>query len=194
MKQRIIGIDVIKVVAVFFVISVHFFLRTNFYDQDLTSGENLFIQSFLRWIFYICVPLFVVATGYLQSKKEISSKHYKGLLPVLGVYIFYSVATIFVRIHFFDEKASFINWVYKILRFEADGYSWYVNMYIGLFLLIPFLNLIHNNLKSKKEHIILIGTLIFLCGLPSFFNNMPISIHGSKFIFFFLIGGMACGL
>lgn len=69
MKKRYIGIDIIKTIAVLFVICVHFFMNTGYYKQALTPGENLFAQTFLRWLFYICVPLFVITTGYLQLKK-----------------------------------------------------------------------------------------------------------------------------
>ena len=43
-------------------------------------------------------------------------------------------------------------------------------MYIGLFLLIPFLNIIYNNLKSQKHKQILVWTLFCLTILPSMFN------------------------
>lgn len=44
-------------------------------------------------------------------------------------------------------------------------------MYIGLFLLIPFLNIIWNNLETKKEHLILLFTLCFCTTLTTFFNT-----------------------
>lgn len=144
----------------------------------------MFGQTFMRWTFYICVPLFLIATGYLQSKKEFSFNYYKGIIPILFVYVLYSVISIIVRVYAFGEEMSLIGWGYKILIFDADGYSWYVNMFIGLFLLIPFINLIFNNLNDKKQHCILIAILFLLCGLPSFFNNLPITLHNEKFISF----------
>lgn len=41
-------------------------------------------------------------------------------------------------------------------------------MYIGLYLLIPFFNVLYHNLKGKKE--ILIITLIIFMALPGIFN------------------------
>lgn len=181
--KRFIGIDIIKVLAAFFVISVHFFLNTNYYYINLV-GENLFFQTFFRWFFLISVPLFMLCTGYLQSKKQFCLKYYKGLLPVLGIYLFYSISSILVRTYYFDQKQFLFQWLYDIMNFQANPYSWYINMYIGLFLLIPFINLIYNNLKNKKEKIVLIMTVVALCGLPSFFNYMPIDIQGKKPIFF----------
>ena len=42
-----------------------------------------------------------------------------------------------------------INIFWNIVNFQQ--YSWYVNMYIGLFILIPFLNTIWQNLKTEKQ-------------------------------------------
>lgn len=182
--KRFIGIDIIKVFAVLFVISVHFFRNTNYYGQPLTPGENLFTQTALRWLFIICVPLFITVTGYLQSRKKLSVKYYKGLLPVLGIYLLYSIGTILVRIFYFKEDQHIIKWIYEILSFKSIEYSWYVNMYIGLFLLIPFLNLIFNNLKNMKEHLFLISTLVVMTGLPGLFNYMPLTIFESNIVYF----------
>jgi surface polysaccharide O-acyltransferase-like enzyme len=53
-----------------------------------------------------------------------------------------------------------------IFDFTANDYAWYFEMYIGLFLLIPFLNLAYSGLKSKRHKLLLIGILFFLTMMP----------------------------
>lgn len=43
-------------------------------------------------------------------------------------------------------------------------------MYIGLFLLAPFLNLAYGKLKNKKQKQVLLVTAVFLTIIPSLFN------------------------
>lgn len=181
---RNVGIDLVKVIAAFFVPSVHFFMNTYYYSTPLQTSELLFLQTYLRWIFLICVPLFMIVTGYLMTNKQLSKKYYKGILSIIGVYLFYSILSVFIRKYYFDEDFSIVNWIYRIFSFEANNYSWYVNMYIGLFLLIPFLNIIFKNLKNQKERIILIATLVILSGLPGFINSIPLVFHDSKILYF----------
>ncbi len=57
----------------------------------------------------------------------------------------------------------------RIFDFTADTYAWYVEMYIGLFLLIPFLNIIWNNLEENKRKYLII-TMLILTSVPSIFN------------------------
>ncbi|WP_010248538.1 acyltransferase [Acetivibrio cellulolyticus] len=169
--KRKTGLDLIRTFAIFFVVGVHFFFHTNFYKVPV-AGKNMMAQVALRWFFTMCVPLFIMLTGYLQTEKKPEKKYFKKIIPILGVYLFYSVLSIFMRIMFLNENKSILKWIAEILVFSADKYSWYINMYIGLFLLTPFLNLIHKNLKDAKEYKIFLVILIFLTGLPSFFNSL----------------------
>lgn len=132
----------------------------------------MILQVGLRWLFTMCVPLFMMLTGYLQTEKTPEKKYFKKLIPILGVYLFYSVLSIIMRIVYLKEDKSIIMWVMSILTFDADKYSWYINMFIGLFLLTPFLNIIHKHFNSAKEYRIFLLVLILLTGVPGFFNSM----------------------
>ena len=81
MKKKNIHIDIIKVVATFLVVLVHFYLKNGFYDLDYHSKimkTSLVIRNFGM----ACVPLFIMTTGYLLKDKEYSKKYFKGILKV----------------------------------------------------------------------------------------------------------------
>lgn len=78
MKKRNINIDLIKSIAVFSVISVHFFLNVGLYEIIINSS-NMYIAIFFRTLFMICVPLFIITTGYLMKDKTLSKKYYLGI-------------------------------------------------------------------------------------------------------------------
>ena len=81
MKKRNIQIDIIKTLAVFLVILVHFYLKNGFYDLDYYS-KIMKISLLLRNFGMVCVPLFIMTTGYLLRDKEYSKKYFKGILKV----------------------------------------------------------------------------------------------------------------
>ncbi len=168
-KKRNTNMDLIKIFAVFSVVSIHFFLYTGFYEQEL-EGFAGYSAVTGRTFFMICVPLFIITTGFLMNKKELSKRYYKGIIKVIAVYILASAACAVFRIKYLWEEADVWRWVESIFNYSAAPYSWYVEMYIGLFLVIPFLNLAYNGLKSKKGKLILIFTLIALTALPTVIN------------------------
>ena len=69
-----------------------------------------------------------------------------------------------------NEPLSLKSFILGTLDFTGANYSWYIEMYIGLFLLVPFLNLAYNKLKNKRQKQVLVLTLVFLTIIPTLFN------------------------
>jgi len=180
--RRSAGIDMTKASAALFVICVHFSLNTNYYNTPITDA-NMFVQSCLRWIFLSAVPLFLICTGYLNYKNTISRSYYLKIFRVLIPYVLISILCLILKKPAGDTPVSFQQAVFSIFNFTADSYSWYVNMYIGLFLLAPLLNVALNTLDRKKLRVLL-GTLIFVIALPANFNPLFNNIHKISYLYF----------
>lgn len=171
--KRIFGIDLVRVVAIFFVISVHFFLNNSFYETNI-QGIGMFISLFFRWIFYLGVPLFILLTGYLKREKKLTKDYYKGIKHILISYIFISILCILFRIFYLKEDISKLKLLLGIFSFSANEYAWYIEMYIGLFLLIPFLNILYSSINNKNHKQYLIITLLIMVSLSPIINYLTI--------------------
>lgn len=173
MKNRNLNLDVIRCVALLFVLCVHFFLHAGFYNYPL-AGADMYIGVILRNAFTSCVPLFILLTGYLMNKKTLSARYFWGLKKVIILYLLSCVPLWIFRIGYLGEAFSIKAIIKSVL--SCDGYSWYVAMYFGLYLLIPFLNLIYNNLEDKKQKQLLILVLAILTALPSITNLVGFNV------------------
>ena len=71
-NQRNIGLDLTRILAFLSVIGVHFFLNTDFYKIPL-RGKRMLALATLRTSFMVCVPLFLLLTGYLVSGKGLKT-------------------------------------------------------------------------------------------------------------------------
>lgn len=121
-------------------------------------------MTFMRTAFMICVPLFLLITGYLMNSKELNVKYYHGIIHTLQIYIVSTILCILFERYYLHNNLSIKYAVFSI--FGGDiAYSWYVEMYIGLFLLIPFLNILYHGLETQKRKQFLIVTLLFLYSL-----------------------------
>lgn len=169
-ENRLEGIDLVRFIAVLFVPAVHFFLNNGFYSVPL-YGKTLFVMIGMRWLFFTCVPLFMLLTGYLQGNKKVGLSHYKKLLPFFISYVFISLVTIFFKIYYEGVQLSPKEWILSITDFTAANYAWYVEMYIGLFLLIPFLNVMYHGLKGKKQKQLLLGIFLLLTSIAPVINH-----------------------
>lgn len=135
----------------------------------------MFIQGIGQTFFLIGVPLFMILTGYLNIEKQISKQYYLRGIRVLIAYLFFSVVAIIFRKFYLHEDLTYIQWFLKITDFSAIPYGWYIEMWIGLYLLTPFVNILWHGVSSKQQHILLI-TLFVLTALPDFFNRYGVHL------------------
>lgn len=174
-KERNINLDLTRSVATIGVISVHFFLNTGFY-QEIVVGRRMALMVSMRTLFMYCVPLFLLLTGFLMCNKKLEKKFYRGILHTVGIYIVASILCMFYSMIKNGETFYFSQWIRNILDFSGAPYAWYIEMYVGLFLMIPFLNLLYHSIVERKNKLGFIFTLIFLVTLPSCINIYGISI------------------
>lgn len=169
--HRICGLDLVRVVAIFFVIAGHFFSINTPYDTSLVDSFSMVVQGALKSVFGTAVPLFMMLTGYLNIHKTPTKRYYKGMARVLVAYLFFSIVTIVFRSFYLEEERSLIQWILGILNFTTIPYAWYIEMWIGLAILTPFLNYLWHAIPNLCEKLLLIGSLFVLTALPNFLNR-----------------------
>ena len=166
--------DLIRILALFCVISVHFFLNNGYYTQ-VVSGGRMYVMTLMRSFFIICVPLFLMLSGYLLRKKKLEKSYYGRVTKILLTYVLASFLCIAYTVLFQKQNMTAKDMLFGLLGFSAAPYSWYIEMYLGLFLLIPFLNIVYNALPSQKAKLWLIATFLILTSLPAAFNIFDLS-------------------
>lgn len=167
MKKREPGIDLIRCVGLLFVVSTHFFLKNGYYFET-QAGIPMWLANSFRWLFYCCNGIFLLLTGYLKSTKPFTKGYYRSILPILAGYVLTCLFSFPVRHFLLGEELSMAEWFEKFISFA--NYSWYLEMYIGLFLFSPILNLALQNLKDDTQWLMIVGSMVFLTGLPSAFT------------------------
>lgn len=126
----------------------------------------MFVQGMWQTFFGINVALFMMLTGYLNLNKTVCRKYYCGGVRVIVSYLIISLVTIAFRTWYLEDTKSVWQWMNQVGDFSAIPYAWYIKMWIGLFLLTPFLNAMWRGLESKCARQVLIATL-FLLSAPS---------------------------
>jgi len=176
LSQRLAGPDIIRSCAILFVIAGHFTtLNTPFRTTDF-GGFSMFLQTWSRELFLTGVPLFLMLTGFLNTGKTVSRKYFKGMGRVLSAYLFFALLTLTFKTTWLHENISPVRGALKILDFSAIPYGWYIEMWIGLYLLTPFLNLLYRNIGTQRHKLLLIGILAVMTFLPDFCNRYDLHI------------------
>lgn len=173
-KTRDIGLDITRIVAFISVVSVHFFLNSSFYDTPVL-GKRMYAMTIMRTAFMVCVPLFMILSGYLLCGRSVRlgekgelKKHICKCGDVIATYVIATVFILIFRRVYRGEAITIGEGILNLLRYAQ--YSWYVNMYLGLYLLIPFLNVIWMNLGGKSGQRNLVLVLLVTTVFPSALN------------------------
>lgn len=172
-EKRNPALDVVRCFAFFSVVFIHFFLYSGFYDEIIT-GWLFWLMIILRTLLLPCVPLFLLLSGYLMIEKKLTRTYYRKLIDTLAVYVLASLCCLLSNvIHSLiagDNDSPLGYLLIGIFSYTTAPYAWYIEMYIGLFLLIPFLNILYANLRSRREKLGLVATLFVVCALPAAVN------------------------
>ena len=171
------AMDIIRIFALFCVISVHFFYNNQFYHTPV-AGMRMYLMVVIRNFFMISVPLFLILSGYLMGEKRPSAAYFRGIGKTLLTYVLAALVCIGYRIGKQGAVYSLPMAILAITDFSGAQYSWYVEMYIGLYLMIPFLNILYDELENKKQKQTLLAVFLFLSSAPSIINIFRFSDPG----------------
>lgn len=163
--------DIVRCFALLCVICVHFFKNTGFYEETVVGFGMLGLVIF-RNFFMICVPLFILLSGYLLRNKTVTKQYYLRIIPILTVYVMASFACSLYTYIFDPENFSLTAEISRLFDYYATPYGWYIEMYIGLFLMIPFLNILYNQISTQKHKLLLIGSLFFITAGDTLMNDV----------------------
>ena len=162
--KREIWIDWMRVAACFMVILVHstepFYLGGD--GSLILNQADAFWSSFFDSFVRACVPLFVVASSYLQFPLHYSAGEFfrRRTVRVLIPFVVWLLVYAFV----WGEPAS--NLKNLLLNFNySAGHLWFVYMLIGVYLIMPLLSPWAEKV-GKKELQVYLGIWLFTTFIP----------------------------
>lgn len=161
-NQRIVYLDLLRILATFAVICQHVCVTEGFYI--FSFSRNWFItaigDSFTRW----CVPVFVMISGsmFLNPSRNISySEILKVRIPrLLIAYVFWTVLYVFYGYSMTSfENFSIHHLVIGLL--SSHFHLWFLPMLMGVYLLIPMLRKIAMDKRLMQYSLVI--WIAFVC-------------------------------
>lgn len=188
-KERSSNLELLRIVLMMMVVTLHY-LNTymgGILDVIVPGTFNYYLAHFLESLCIVSVNVFVLITGYFSHKKTSIKVSKVGQLFSLG--IFYSL--VLAGIAVFILKLNPINRdTLNLLNSSIFG-SWFLVIYCFLYLLIPFINKLINNINEKQLLTLIIINVLMLNVYYTFFNTITLVDGGygiGNFINLYLIG------
>ena len=163
-ENRVVWVDYMRVAACFMVLLVHstepFYLGGD--GSQILTKADAYWASFFDSIVRACVPLFIVASSYLQFPLHYSTGVFcrRRAVRILVPFALWSVVYALV---WGDPGENFHNLLFNFNY--AAGHLWFVYMLIGVYLLMPLLSPWAERV-SKRELQVYLGIWLFTTLIP----------------------------
>ena len=159
LKNKIIGLDIIKSLAIILVVSLH----SGLWKVDFISSG--LIQNTLQ---YACrllcegVPVFVMVNGFLLlgEKKWDKQKHIHRTIRLLAILLLWIAILIFAGSGIVEEQLtieSFFNYYFATaLGSNYTGVLWFLQNLIAVYLIFPVLKIVYDHHRKVFFYLFLL--------------------------------------
>ena len=178
--------ELLRILATLMVLGLHYLkgiVGGGGLDPLNTSSINFLISEVLESLCIPAVNIFILITGYYsyQSNKIKINR----AVELYLITIFYGIVFLVL-----NGTVTVRNLIYSIVPF-LKGEAWFVETYIILLLIIPFLNKIVNNISKKGMAYGIAIQLVLFSFWPTFLPSSPVLDGGygiTNFILLYFIG------
>lgn len=188
--ERNSNFELMRITSMFMIVIWHFIFHSNILAK--TSGTLNLIIYFIYIIVSIHVNSFILVSGYFQYNKKFKPRKIVSLITTTWFYkliyaIIFSVTGIITitktEMLFFIQPFNF--------NYGFGEFYWFINMYIFLYLLSPFINKLIETLSQRQHKTLIIILLIMLSIVPTVTLNSTLNNNGytiASFVMLYIIG------
>lgn len=170
-RQRIVYLDMLRVVSMFFIVLIHVSSGKEWYQTSVNtiSWWSLnFWDAVARW----SVPVFVMISGalFLNPKYPINTHKlfHKNIKRIITAFIFWSIIYA-IYDHIAHPNHTSISYYVGTL-IHGHYHMWFLPMIVALYLIVPLLRLLTVNKKATKYFLIL--AIIFTAIIPTVIHTL----------------------
>lgn len=194
MKEKNYQLEVLRVISCINVVLIHV---CNLYSRsfgNISDGEYVF-SVVLNAMARTSVPIFFMISGATSLGSHYDFKKYaKKVLNTAAVLLITSVLYRIWNIVYFDRAYDY----HDIFDTPTKLHLWYLYAYLGIMIMLPFLQSMFRNLEKKYEILFVVIWFVFLVAYRVLDRlNMdigyPLPIIGSTYyVGYFVLGHLIC--
>jgi len=188
--KRLVNFELLRIVSMLLIILFHVIMHANLTAKTTDSLKTLieFIYTFTTFH----VNSFVLLSGYFQYNKEFKLKKF---LSLFNATWFYKIIFALIFIYFGYVKMKGFDVLLFILpinfSYSYGSNYWFINVYLCLYLLSPFINTLIKNLDYNSHKKLCILLFILVSIISTITLKQVVEVNGYNiisFIFLYIVG------
>jgi surface polysaccharide O-acyltransferase-like enzyme len=188
-KQRDANFELLRILAMVMVTILHFNAVGKLHGSVELYSFNYYLVSFLEYASICSVNLYVMITGYFMIDRNISLRKVLSL-ELQVVFYLVGIYLILSGLHIVPFR-----WLAlcKLFFPVTTMQYWFITAYIGLYLLIPFLNKFAQTASQQHYRLLLLISTLLLVILKSLYPNNGVLVGNGHnliwFLYLYLLAG-----
>lgn len=163
-KERNYGVDLLRIVSMLLVVLLHVMRQGGILNNVPMFSLKYAISWLLEILAFGAVNCYALTSGFVGIN---SSSKLRNLIQLWFQVFFYSFSITMIFLYLAPSLVD-ITSIFQAFFPMSSGVYWYFTAYFGLFLIIPMLNFVINNMDEKRTKTMLsIGFVLFSI-LPTF--------------------------
>lgn len=163
MQKRVYGIDLLRVISMLMIVTLHVLLHGGILDAALPGTVNYGAAWFLETAAYCGVNCYALISGYVGVGARYRYSNILYLwLQVSGINVLVTVIFSLVKPDAVG-KWGMLRAAFPVL---TDAY-WYFTAYFAMFFFLPFLNYLVQTLKQKQLESLLFAAFMLFSVMPT---------------------------
>jgi Uncharacterized protein conserved in bacteria len=214
MKERYEFIDLLKAIAIFFVVIYHY----NNLSIDLVQTKNAisYFNYFFTTIFSTCVPIFFFLNGALLLNRDFDlKKHISKIITITLLTIIWGIITLIFLMPIKDEYMSLSEFAKSLMMWKSQwiNHLWFLKSLVVVYTFFPLIKKTYDDERNSLYFFLAIAFVMtfgnvflsycvnviefiagknYLSGNVNFFGefNAFKGIYGYSIVYF-ILGGMS---
>lgn len=180
-QERSANFEILRNLAMLFIVIYHILyhgvhLKETVIAPDTVGITNFILSQYLLTICSTCVNLYVLITGYFLFEKSFKSIRF---IKVWFMALFYGLIMTSI-VHYIDPSKASLSDVVNNIRPWALGPYWFVQQYLGLLIISPFLGYIARTITQKQYKWLIIAIVLLGTNFTLYIGTFP---FGGRLIF-----------
>ena len=166
-KVRKSNFELMRIISMVMIIYYHIIIHGNI----LINSANVyftFVNEVVEFLIIVHVNLFMLLTGYFQinSKFKLSK-----VFSLLAQTIFYAIGIMVLLSSLGLVSINKIVVMREVFLLENTGQYWFIKVYLLLYCLSPFINILINKLDRNTYKKLIFSSIFLICAIPYFTGN-----------------------
>lgn len=180
-NKRNSNIELLRIISMIMIILHHSYIHSDI--KNHLSNTNYIIFAILSLIGQLAINIFIIITGYYMVNKKTNKK---SIAKLIFETIFYSYLILILYLKFSPHKQY--STILKLCTPITSDSHWFITAYILLYISIPFINKLIENLDKKQFAQLNIFFIICFSIFPSIFILLHYFSAYTWFVALYCIG------